>query len=223
LLEDFLRGNHFTVATATMPWLWKGKGLACLRSKDAYGTLGMVPRLSYLSELAHGSSRHLEDCGSGRGGTGSHLGFLLGSHPGMELLVEQQGAGTGHYRTLQRVENGRGGWYRAWQGSERCAGRSRTWQRSAASDAGGDGPECPAPAALCAGKAIAVSFRFKKKEKQLVSALEVPAQFVKASGFKKGKELRLRLNELHPRDVNPCAQMLRLCLVKSNRTLDSYL
>jgi hypothetical protein len=172
MLGDFLRGNHFNVTTATMPWLWEGKGLACLRSKDACGHLGMVPRLSYLSELAHGSSRHLEDCGSGRGATGSHLGLLLGSLSGLELLVEQQGAGTGHDRTLQRVLDGRGRRYSAWQDSERCAGCARTWQRragvrtgrsrtrqrGAANGTGGDGLGCSAPAVLCAGKSIAVLF-----------------------------------------------------------------
>jgi hypothetical protein len=29
MLVDFLKGNHFELPTATVPWLWEAKGPAC--------------------------------------------------------------------------------------------------------------------------------------------------------------------------------------------------
>jgi hypothetical protein len=56
MLVDFLKGNHFEIPTATVPWLWEAKGLACCCEGESLrcGLLGWArcPSLNIRAEAS---------------------------------------------------------------------------------------------------------------------------------------------------------------------------
>jgi hypothetical protein len=58
MLRDFLKGNHFKVATATMPWLWKVKGLACPIMVDGVQLVCIISIAVFKAKQGSASTQH---------------------------------------------------------------------------------------------------------------------------------------------------------------------